>query len=250
MSVNGYVNQYESMGNVDGPGTRFVIFLQGCNLRCKYCHNPETISLNDNESLLKSSDEVVYEVEKLKHFYKNGGVTISGGEPLLQLDFLIDITKKIKKLGLHIAIDTSGSAFNLNNKLFMNKFNTLLNYVDLLLVDIKHIDENKCIDLCGYTNANSLSLLNYLDSINKSVWIRYVLVPTITDDINDLIKTGEFIKKLNNVENVEILAYHDMALSKWLSNNMEYLLCGVPNATEDDVNKAYQLMFGNNDLVL
>lgn len=243
MSVIGYVNQYESMGNVDGPGTRFVVFLQGCGLRCQYCHNPETISLCKDNEHRKTSQEVFNEIFKLKDYYNNGGVTISGGEPMLQMDFIIDLAKKLKKINMHVAIDTSGATFNLNNKDNVEKVDELMKYVDLFLVDIKHIDTKKCKKLTGKDNYNTLDFIKYLDKNNQKFWLRYVLVPTRSDDHNDLVKTGEFINSLNNVENVEILAYHDMALAKWQQLGLEYQLKGVRSATSDDVQNAYKVMF-------
>lgn len=242
--IIGYVNQYESMGNLDGPGTRFIVFLQGCPLRCQYCHNPETFEFKKDAQYAKTSSEVVKEIEKLKSYYQNGGVTISGGEPLMQMDFLIELTKKIKqKLKLHVAIDTSGAPFNKDNKLFMEKFNNLLEYVDLFLVDIKHIDDDSAIALTGQSNHNTIELLKYLNQINKPVWIRYVLVPDVTDDLVDLKETGKFIKSLSNIENVEILPYHNMAEAKWAKEGLKYQLKHIRNANKDDVLNAYNTMF-------
>ncbi|MDF9866670.1 pyruvate formate lyase activating enzyme [Bacilli bacterium PM5-3] len=243
MSVIGYVNQYESMGMVDGPGTRFVVFLQGCLLKCQYCHNPETIEINHSDKYKKSSDEVFNEIDKLKEYYRNGGVTISGGEPLLQLDFVVDLCKKIKSIGLHIAIDTSGAFFNRDNLKQNKQLQELFKYVDLFLVDIKHIDDKKCQKLTTRSNENTLQFLEYLNENNQAVWIRYVLLKGISDDENDLRKTGEFIKTLKNVENVEILPYHNMAAQKWKNLRMDYQLKDLVNTPIDDVKRAYQIMF-------
>jgi len=243
MSVVGYVNQYESMGMLDGPGTRFVVFLQGCLLKCQYCHNPETIEINHTSKYQKTSDEVFNEIYKLRHYYKNGGVTISGGEPLLQLEFVIDLCKKLKKIDLHVAIDTSGAFFNKNNELQMKQLEELNRYVDLYLVDIKHIDEKKCLELTGKSNKNTLAFLEYLNQNNKPVWIRYVLLKGKTDDENDLRKTGEFIDSLSNIENVEILPYHSMAKQKWNDLGWKYQLDNYDDTSKDEVVKAYRIMF-------
>lgn len=241
----GYVNQYESMGNLDGPGTRFVVFLQGCPLRCQYCHNPETFEFSTDKKYQKTTSEVVEAIGKLRSFYLNGGVTISGGEPLMQIDFIIELAKKIKKeLKLHVAIDTSGAPFTKDNIVFMDKFNELLEYVDLFLVDIKHIDEEKAKQLTTKSNKNELDMLKYLNEVNKPVWIRYVLVPGISDDPEDLKATGTFINTLSNIENVDILPYHNMAEAKWAQEGLKYQLSSVRNANKDDVLKAYDIMFG------
>lgn len=243
MSSVGYINQFESMGNLDGPGTRFVIFLQGCMLRCQYCHNPETLKIIHDKKYEYTTDNVFNMIMQLKSYYINGGVTISGGEPLLQMDFIIELAKKLHKEKLHVAIDTSGAPFRLDDKEFMSKLDELLEYTDLFLVDIKHIDEKKCIELTNYTNKNTLDFLKYLDEKKKAVWIRYVLVPGKTDDREDLIKTGQFINSLSNIENVDILPYHSMARAKWDKEGLKYQLDGVKDVNTDQVNKAYKVMF-------
>lgn len=240
----GYINQYESMGNLDGPGTRFVVFLQGCPLRCQYCHNPETHVFKTDSKYQKSVDDVVNDIRKLRSYYVNGGVTLSGGEPLMQMDFIIELTKRIKKeLKLHVAIDTCGAPFTSDNKVFMEKFNQLMENVDLFLVDIKHIDNDKAIKLTGKENHNTLALLKYLSEKQKPVWIRYVLVPGISDDPEDLKQTGAFINTLNNIENVDILPYHNMAEAKWAKEGLKYELSSIRNANKQDVLKAYDIMF-------
>ncbi|MEG0365024.1 MAG: pyruvate formate-lyase-activating protein [Erysipelotrichales bacterium] len=241
--VKGYINQFESMGNLDGPGTRFVMFMQGCMLRCKYCHNPETFILKRDTEYEYTSDEVVDKVLALKSYYLNGGVTISGGEPLLQIDFIIDVAKKLKKAGLHVAIDTSGAPYDIDNKEFMDKLETLIEYVDLFLVDIKHIDNDKCLELTNFGNKNTLSFIQYLNEKKKSIWIRYVLINGITDKKEDLIETGKFINSIEMIENVDILAYHNMAEAKWAQEGLKYQLTNVAPTSKDEVNKAYQVMF-------
>ena len=243
MSVKGYVNQYESMGMVDGPGTRFVVFLQGCLLKCQYCHNPETIEIFKDKQYQKTSKEVFNEINKLKEYYQNGGVTISGGEPLLQLDFIIDLCKRLKKIKLHVAIDTSGAFYQPNNEKQFQQLKELLNYVDLFLVDIKHIDEKKCLALTTKSNQSTLAFLRYLDDNKKATWIRYVLLKGKTDDKEDLKKTGEFITSLTNIENVEILPYHQMAQQKWEDLGLKYELVDYKDSTPNDVKRAYQTMF-------
>lgn len=241
--IMGYVNQYETMGNLDGPGTRFVIFLQGCLLRCKYCHNPETFNISQDNQYAKSVDTVFNDIIKLKEYYiHGGGVTISGGEPLLQIDFVLALTKKLKKVGLHVAIDTSGSTFNQDNQEYLTKIDELINYVDLFLVDIKHIDDQKCLEITGRSNHNTLSFIDYLENKQKEMWIRYVLVPDLTDDPLDLKATGDFILKHPHIKNVDILKYHSMARAKWDKEGLKYQLDNR-EATVDDVNQAYKIMF-------
>lgn len=240
MSVIGYVNQYETMGNVDGPGTRFVVFLQGCTLRCQYCHNPETLIFSTDEKYHKTSDEVLNDIIKLEPYYRNGGITISGGEPLLQLDFIIDLATKLKKRNLHVAIDTAGT---IDVELNKDKLDKLVENVDLFLVDIKHIDDEKAKEITKVSNKNNIAFLKYLNNKQAKVWIRYVLVPTITDDEKDLKNTGAFIKTMNNIENVEILPYHSMAKAKWTNLGLDYQLNSIRDANEDDVKNAYEKMF-------
>lgn len=243
MSSIGYINQFESMGNLDGPGTRFVMFLQGCMLRCKYCHNPETFQRLTDKEYEYTVDDVVSKVMKLKSYYRNGGVTISGGEPLLQMEFVLELVKKLKTNKFHVAIDTSGVPFRLDDKKTIAQFDKLIEYVDLFLVDIKHINSKKCQELTNFGNKNTLDFLEYLKQKNKTVWIRYVLVPGITDEKSDLIKTGKLINSMPNIENVDILPYHSMARAKWDKLGLEYQLDKVSDASKKDVNSAYKVMF-------
>lgn len=243
MSVKGYVNQYETMGTVDGPGTRFVVFLQGCLLRCKYCHNPETIEANTGSEYVTDSDKVVEDILALKPYYLKGGVTLSGGEPMLQMDFIIDIAKKLKAEGLHVAIDTSGASFNPSNKEYIAKVDELIKYTDLFLLDIKHIDPQKHLELTTKSNTNTLAFAEYLSAHDAKMWIRYVLVPDFNDDEKSIRELGDYIKTLNGVENVEILPYHSMAIKKWEKLGWDYQLKGTRDADSNDVKRAYEIMF-------
>ncbi|MGL4382418.1 MAG: pyruvate formate-lyase-activating protein [Bacilli bacterium] len=236
--MKGSINSFESLGSVDGPGTRFVIFFQGCPLQCLYCHNPETQPFTtSNEYTIQ---EVVMKVRKLKHYYQDGGITISGGEPLLQIDFLLGLVKSLKKeLGLHIALDTSGISFNQNDP----RYSQLLDYIDLFMVDIKHIDDQKCLALTKVSNQQSLRMIEYLALKEKEVWIRYVLVPGYTDNEIDLINTGQYIMQFSNISNVEILPFHNMGASKYEQLNIDYQLSDVEDATTKDITRAYQIMF-------
>lgn len=232
----GLVHSFETFTTVDGPGIRFILFLSNCPLRCKYCHNPDTWACKGKEY---SVDEIVNEILKYKNYYKNGGVTISGGEPLLQIDFVIDIFKKLKKYNMHTAIDTSGITFNENQ---IKKFDELNKYTDLYLLDIKEIDEKKHIELTGKSNKNILEFAQYLSKNNKKVWIRHVIVPTINLDKEDLIKTKEFIDTLNNVERVDVLPYHTLGVHKYKDLGLKYPLEGVRTPTSEEIKFAKEIL--------
>lgn len=232
----GLVHSFETFTTVDGPGIRFILFLSNCPLRCKYCHNPDTWACKGKEY---SVDEIVNEILKYKNYYKNGGVTISGGEPLLQIDFVIDIFKKLKKYNMHTAIDTSGITFNENQ---IEKFDELNKYTDLYLLDIKEIDEKKHIELTGKSNKNILKFAQYLSKNNKKVWIRHVIVPTINLDKEDLIKTKEFIDTLNNVERVDVLPYHTLGVHKYKDLGLKYPLEGVRTPTSEEIKFAKEIL--------
>lgn len=236
----GNIHSIETFGAVDGPGIRFVIFLKGCNLRCKYCHNPDTWCYN--QANLISSDELLKKALRYKSYWKNvGGITVSGGEPLLQIDFLIDLFKKAKEFNINTCIDTSLEPFSADSN-FLNKFNDLLNYTDLFLVDIKHIDPIEHIKLTTKTNTNILEGIKYLDSHNKRMWIRHVLVPTLTDSYLNLNGIYEFIKPLKNVEKVEILPYHTFGVYKYKELNLVYRLEKIKEPTKEDIFKAKKLL--------
>lgn len=232
----GLVHSFETFTTVDGPGIRFILFLSNCPLRCKYCHNPDTWACKGKEY---SVDDIVNEILKYKNYYKNGGVTISGGEPLLQIDFVIEIFKKLKKYNMHTAIDTSGITFNENQ---IEKFDELNKYTDLYLLDIKEIDEKKHIKLTGKSNKNILEFAQYLSKNNKKVWIRHVIVPTINLDKDNLIKTREFIDTLNNVERVDVLPYHTLGVHKYKELGLKYSLEGVRTPTSEEIKFAKEIL--------
>jgi len=234
--MKGFIHSFESFGAVDGPGIRYVVFMQGCPLKCKFCHNRDTWEPNTGEQY--TVNEVFKKVMRAKPFFdsSDGGVTISGGEPLLQAKFVLELFKKLKEKGVHTAIDTAGS-LPLNDTI-----KELLEFTDLVLLDIKHIDEQKCIELTGLSNKNELDLAMYLSSINKPMWIRQVLVPGITDDANDLKNTRKFIDSLKSVEKVEVLPYHDLGKSKWENLGIEYPLKDVPIPTEEQIKIAENIL--------
>ena len=192
LDVTGKIHSFESFGAVDGPGIRYILFLSGCPLRCKYCHNPDTWA-NSKETMEMTPQEALEKALKYKTYWGNeGGITISGGEPLLQTDFLIELFKLAKKEGVNTCIDTSGANFT-REEPFFSKFNELMKYTDLLLVDIKHINDQEHRELTGRSNANILDMARYLSDIEKPVWIRHVLVPGITDKDEYLMELDKFI---------------------------------------------------------
>lgn len=230
------IHSIETLGTVDGPGLRFVVFFQGCHLRCKYCHNRDTWDCT--EGTIVSADEIAEKVTRYKNFLlpSGGGFTATGGEPLLQIPFLITLFQKLKKENIPTAIDTSGM-FNLTDEL-----KELLSLTDLVLLDIKHINPEKSKDLVGFSNEKELTFAKYLSDNNISIWIRQVIIPGITDNKEDLITLKNFISSLKTVQNVELLPYHNLGIYKWEKLNVEYQLKGVPNATEEDINTAKKIL--------
>ncbi len=239
----GRIHSVFSGGTVDGPGIRFVVFMQGCPLRCRYCHNPDTWAVGTGEE--RTVQSLVSEILKYKNYFGlNGGLTVSGGEPLLQIDFVIELLKEVKKKGVNTAIDTSGCTFNENNEELLKKFEELNKYVDLYLLDIKHIDSEVHTKLTGISNTNVLNFARWLDSKNKKVWIRHVLLKDYTDNDDYLNKLSNFIKTLSNVEKVEVLPYHTMGEVKYQKLNIEYPLKGVEPPTKERVQIARQILKG------
>lgn len=228
------IHSIESFGTLDGPGIRFILFLQGCALKCKYCHNRDTWDINLGE--YKSLDDIFEKILKYKNYIINGGVTCTGGEPLLQYHFLIELFKKLKKEKIHTCIDTSGMV-TLNDKI-----KELIDLTDLFLIDIKHINPEKCKDLIGFSNEKELAFARYLSDIGKPMWIRQVLVPGITDNKEDLLKLKDFITSLKTIEKVEILPYHTLGKYKWDNLGLKYELENVPQATSKDVERAKKIL--------
>ncbi len=229
------VHSIESFGTVDGPGIRFVLFLQGCHLQCKYCHNRDTWDMNGGE--YKSLDDIFEKILKYKNYiYPNGGVTVTGGEPLLQVKFLIELFEKLKKENIQTCIDTSGMVT------LTPDIKKLLSLTDLVLLDIKHINSDRCKNLVGFGNEKELAFARYLSDNNIHMWIRQVLVPGYTDDEQDLLQLKDFIDSLNTVDKIEVLPYHDMGRYKWEKLGLKYQLDGVRVANDDDVIRAKKLL--------
>lgn len=229
------VHSIESFGTVDGPGIRFVLFLQGCHLQCKYCHNRDTWDVNGGK--FKSLDDIFDKIMRYKNYiYPNGGVTMTGGEPLLQSKFIFELFKKLKEEGIHTCVDTSGSLP------LTDDIKNVLSVTDLVLLDIKHIDDVKCKELVGVSNKLELNFARYLSDNNIPIWIRQVLVPGYTDDENDLLKLKDFLNTLKTVEKVEILPYHNMGEFKWKKLGFSYPLEGVREANQADVDRAKEIL--------
>lgn len=240
--IKGAVHSTESFGSVDGPGVRFVIFLKGCHMRCRYCHNPDTWDTHADN--LRTADELLDQAERYRSYWgKDGGITVSGGEPLLQLDFLLELFQKAKARGIHTALDTAGQPFT-RKEPFFSKFQALMACTDLLLMDLKHIDPVAHIKLTSQPNDNILDMFRYLSGIKKPVWIRYVLVPGMTDDENDLYAAREFIATLQNIEKIDVLRYHSMGEYKWKALGMPYSLAGVPSPALESVERAARILRG------
>ncbi len=227
--MKGYINSFESFGTKDGPGIRFVLFLQGCPLRCLYCHNVDSWKFQD-KNYEYSSEEVLNELNKMRAFL-TGGITVSGGEPLMQAGFLLELFKLCKKEKLHTALDTSGYILN-------NTVKEVLNYTDLVLLDIKHIDKEKYKTLTSVDLTPTLEFIKYLEEIKKSVWLRYVLVPGYSDDENDLKKWAKFVSKFSVVKRVDILPFHQMAIYKWEKVGKDYKLKDTPTPSSEQIKKA------------
>ena len=242
--MKGYIHSTESFGAADGPGVRFVIFVQGCRMRCAYCHNPDTWKIGGGEEM--SADELIGRALKYKSYWKKGGgITVSGGEPLLQIDFLCELLKKAKEKGIHTTIDTAGNPFT-REEPFFGKFRELMEYTDLVMLDIKEITPKRHKDITGFDNSNILDMAKYLSEIGKPVWIRHVLVPETSDFDEDLDKLGEFIEGLSNVERVEVLPYHTLGKFKWDNLGIKYRLEGVNPPTAERVKNAIQRIHANN----
>lgn len=223
--TKGRIHSLESFGSVDGPGVRYVVFLQGCPMRCAYCHNPDTWEVNAGK--LMEPEEIMERYNSNKAFYQKGGLTVTGGEPLLQIDFLIDLFTLAKKENVHTCIDTSGIVFNPDNAPLMEKFDKLMTLTDLVMLDIKHIDPEKHKELCLQPNTNILKFAAYLDEKNVDMWIRHVVVPGLTDDDKYLFELGYFIGQFKNLKALDALPYHTMGKAKYDKLGMKYRLEGV-----------------------
>ena len=234
----GHIHSTESFGAADGPGVRFIVFMQGCHMRCRYCHNPDTWKMDGGDEV--TADEILKRALRFKPYWgKDGGITISGGEPLLQIDFVIELFKKAKELGINTCIDTAGNPFT-KEEPFFSKFEELMKYTDLLLLDLKEINPTRHKDLTGFDNSNIIEMAKYLSEINKPVWIRHVLVPEHNDFDEDLDALGDFIDTLSNVDRVEILPYHTLGKFKWENLGIPYTLESISPPSAERIENAKQ----------
>ncbi|MDR0690694.1 MAG: pyruvate formate lyase-activating protein [Streptococcaceae bacterium] len=238
----GFIHSTENFGTVDGPGIRFVVFMQGCKMRCQFCHNPDTWSLKTDKMRTACAEEILEEARHFRSYWgHDGGITVSGGEPLLQLDFVLDLFTKAKACGIHTALDTCGQPFT-RQEPFFSKLKQLVAVTDLILYDIKEVSNNRHKSLTGWGNENILDFAKYLSKIGQPIWIRHVLIPTVTDFDEDLIALNKFITTLKNVQKVEVLPYHTVGEFKWKEMGLKYPLKGIKPPTQKQVENARKLL--------
>lgn len=238
--IRGAIHSVESFGSVDGPGTRFIIFLKGCHMRCRYCHNPDTWQLESKD--WRTADELLDQAERYREYWgEDGGITVSGGDPLVQIDFVTELFEKAKARGINTCLDTSAQPFT-REEPFFSTFQRLIRVTDTVLLDIKEIDEEKHKWLTGWTNRNILDCARYLSEQGVDMWIRHVLVPGITDSEEELRRTGAFIDTLKTVKRVEVLPYHTLGIFKYENLHIPYTLKDVEPPTAESVARARELL--------
>ena len=238
--MHGYIHSTESFGTVDGPGLRFVVFTQGCPMRCKYCHNPDTWEVGKGTKM--TPEEIVAQFERNRPFYKNGGITVTGGEPLLQIDFMLALFMLCKQKDIHTCIDTSGITYREGDSEYNRKLDELMKYTDLVMLDIKHIDSDAHRELTGHRNEGILAFAKYLESKDVPLWIRHVIVPGITDDPEEHKRLGRFIAHLHNVKALDVLPYHTMGVNKYEKLGIPYPLEGVEALSKQEAARAKQVI--------
>ena len=240
----GRINKLETFGSVDGPGVRFVVFTQGCPMRCLFCHNPETWDFKGEDAFDISAEDLLKKALRYQSYWgKDGGITVSGGEPLMQMDFLIEFFELAKAAGVHTCIDTSGVNF-VRNEPYFGKFERLMKSTDLQLVDLKIIDPAEHKKLTGHPIDHNLDMFRYLDEIGKPIWIRHVLVPGISDNDQYLDRTREFIQSLHYVQKVEVLPYHSLALAKYQELGIDYALKDTKSPSPERIAHAKRILEG------
>ena len=235
MANLGRIHSLESFGTVDGPGIRFVVFMQGCPLRCQFCHNPDTWEVNKGTEY--TPDDLMEEILKYKSYmdYSGGGVTFTGGEPLLQVEFILEVSKMCKSRGISVTIDTSGFVFN-------DTVEELLNYTDLVLLDIKNYDPIVYKTVTGVSLSPTLKFLEFLKKNNKATWIRYVVVPQLTDNLDSVRKLSEHLDEYSNVERIELLAFHKMGEYKWQELGLDYKLTDTKEPSRELMEKVTEIL--------
>ena len=238
--IKGRIHSVESFGSADGPGVRYIVFLKGCNMRGQYCHNPDTWAKDGGE--LMTPEEVLKKALRYKTYWKEkGGITVSGGEALLQIDFVTELFRLAKEKGVNTCLDTSGNPFSMEEP-FKSKFDELMKYTDLFMLDIKHMDDAAHRKLTGQTNQNILEMAAYLSDHGKAMWIRHVLVPGITTDEDELHRLRSFLDTLKTVERVEVLPYHTLGVFKWKELGIPYQLEGVDPPTKEQIDRAKEIL--------
>ena len=238
--IKGRIHSVESFGSADGPGVRYIVFLKGCNMRCQYCHNPDTWAKDGGE--LMTPEEVLKKALRYKTYWKEkGGITVSGGEALLQIDFVTELFRLAKEKGVNTCLDTSGNPFSLEEP-FKSKFDELMKYTDLFMLDIKHMDDAAHRKLTGQTNQNILEMAAYLSDHGKAMWIRHVLVPGITTEEDELYRLRSFLDTLKTVERVEVLPYHTLGVFKWKELGIPYQLEGADPPTKEQIDRAKEIL--------
>lgn len=238
--TKGYIHSLESFGSVDGPGVRYVIFMSGCAMRCQFCHNPDTWNMQAGTPY--EADELLEKALRYRSYWgSQGGITVSGGEPLLQIDFLLELFTKAKEKGVHTTLDTCGNPFT-RTEPFFSKFKKLMEVTDLVMLDIKHIDEEQHKILTGHTNKNILDMAKYLSDTGKSMWIRHVLVPERSDKDEYLRRLHDFIEGLDHVERVEVLPYHTLGVYKWEELGIPYELKGINPPSQERIKNANEIL--------
>lgn len=240
--MEGYIHSLESFGTVDGPGVRYVVFFQGCPMRCKYCHNPDTWNMTDGTRM--ETDDIIGKFERNKSFYRTGGITATGGEPLLQIEFLTELFTKAKERGIHTCLDTSGILYDEENEELMQKFEKLFPVTDLVMLDIKHMEEEAHRELTGHSNRNVFAFAKALERAKIPVWIRHVVVHGITYDEKELTELGTYIRTLTNFEKLEVLPYHSMGKVKYENLGIEYPLGETPQLTKAEAARAREIIEG------
>lgn len=238
--MTGKIHSLESFGTVDGPGTRFVVFVKGCPMRCLYCHNPDTWEMAGATEM--TVEQILEKYQSTKEFYRNGGLTVTGGEPLVQIDFVTELFEQAKTLGIHTCLDTSGIMFREDSEELLAKYDRLMAVTDLVMLDIKHIDDTEHRKLTGQPNGNILAFARYLDRKGVDVWIRHVVVPGITDVEEYLIRLGEFMAELHNIKALDVLPYHTMGIVKYENLGKEYPLKGVKPLSKQEAIKARNII--------
>ena len=234
--MNGFIHSIETFGSVDGPGIRYVVFMQGCPMRCLYCHNPDTWAVGKGREV--TAQELIGEYEKNKMFYRNGGITVTGGEPLLQVDFLISLFSLARDRGIHTCLDTSGITYSDSNTSYIEKLDELMKYTDLVMLDIKHIDPEMHRKITSRDNAGILAFARYLADKGIPVWIRHVIVKGYTDDPAHLRALGRFVGGLKNVKALDVLPYHSMGERKYSELGIDYPLSGMESLDKSEAQKA------------